>query len=292
MKNPNIDFYSESYSGDIDIPASIVYEGVEYRVEVIAARAFSYCEELTSVTIPYGVYSIGHEAFLGCSGLTSLTIPETVSYIDYQAFEGCSSLTSINLPDKIEIIYDAIFYGCTKLSSVTIPNNVVQINSRAFWGCSSLTSINIPSSVKIIGSDAFFGCSGLNSIFIPNSVTSIESTAFEFCIGLKDFYCRAENVPSTDNNAFYETLCELATLHVPAGSVNAYKKTYPWSLFGTIVALTDDDPKPTGVYSLKVDNNITPEATFSLDGRRLSNPQRGLNIIRMSDGSTKKVMIK
>ena len=33
-------------------------------------------------------------------------------------------------------------------------------------------------------------------------------------------------------------------------------------------------------------------ARFSADGKRLSAPQKGLNIIRMSDGSTRKVMVK
>ena len=127
---------------------------------------------------------------------------------------------------------------------------------------------------------------------VKYSVTSIGDKAFYACSSLEDFYCWANNVPSTNSDAFESTPCNSATLHVPAGSVDAYKNTYPWSLFEEIVALTDDDPSPTGVNSLKVDNNINPEATFSLDGRRLSNPQRGLNIIRMSDGSTKKVMIK
>ena len=31
---------------------------------------------------------------------------------------------------------------------------------------------------------------------------------------------------------------------------------------------------------------------FSLDGRKLGKPQKGLNIIRYSDGTSKKVLIK
>lgn len=36
----------------------------------------------------------------------------------------------------------------------------------------------------------------------------------------------------------------------------------------------------------------TPEAYYSLDGKRLVSPQKGLNIIRMSDGTTRKVIIR
>jgi hypothetical protein len=31
---------------------------------------------------------------------------------------------------------------------------------------------------------------------------------------------------------------------------------------------------------------------YSLDGRRLSAPQRGINVLRMSDGTTRKVLVK
>ena len=43
---------------------------------------------------------------------------------------------------------------------------------------------------------------------------------------------------------------ENATLHVPAGSVELYKQTSPWSGFGKIVALTEGDPIPTGISSI------------------------------------------
>ena len=35
-----------------------------------------------------------------------------------------------------------------------------------------------------------------------------------------------------------------------------------------------------------------PAAVYSISGHRLATPQRGLNIIRMSDGTTRKVFIK
>ena len=69
----------------------------------------------------------------------------------------------------------------------------------------------------------------------------IGSSAFADCAELTDVYCYAEIVPSTDGNAFYRSSTGNATLHVPAASIEQYKATKPWSNFGTIVPLTDED---------------------------------------------------
>ena len=47
----------------------------------------------------------------------------------------------------------------------------------------------------------------------------------------------------------------------------------------------------TGIST--VNGGKTNETVFySLDGRKLSAPQQGINIVKMSDGSTRKVMMK
>ena len=64
--------------------------------------AFSYCNGLTSVTIPDSVTSIGNSAFYDCTGLTSITIPDSVTHIDDYAFNYCTSLTTINFNGTME----------------------------------------------------------------------------------------------------------------------------------------------------------------------------------------------
>ncbi len=59
-ENPN------KYSGEVVIPASVTYNDVEYSVTSIGEYAFSYCSNLTSITIPNSVTSIGSSAFSGC----------------------------------------------------------------------------------------------------------------------------------------------------------------------------------------------------------------------------------
>ena len=85
---------------------------------------------------------------------------------------------------------------------------------------------------------------------------------------------------------------ENATLQVPASSIDAYNETNPWCLFGNIVALTDDELNPTSIVLTNTDKPLYPTDYFNLDGKRIPKPQRGLNIIKMSDGTTKKMFIK
>ena len=207
-------------------------------VTSIGASAFSQCSGLTSVTIGNSVTSIGSNAFSSCSGLTAVTIGNSVTSIGSNAFSSCSGLTSVTIPNSVKNIGDYAFYSCSGLTSVTIPNSVTSIGDATFSGCSGLTSVTIPNSVTSIGASAFSGCSGLTSVTIPNSVTSIGNYAFQNCNKLTDVYCYAENVPTTNAYAFYNSHVENVSLHVLAASVDAYKAAEPWSGFKEIVALT------------------------------------------------------
>ena len=208
-------------------------------VERIESATFMYCSGLTSVTIPNSVTSIGDCAFGGCSGLTSVTIPNSVTSIGNEAFEDCSGLTSATIPNSVESIGGGAFKQCSGLTLITIPNSVTSIGDYAFTDCTALTSVTIPNSVQNIGEWAFEGCSVLTSVTIGNSVESIGGYAFAHCYALFDVYCYAEKIPSTYSNAFKMTNIGGATLHVPAGSIDCYKTTSPWSSFGNIVALSN-----------------------------------------------------
>ena len=189
-------------TGNLIIPESVSYNGVEY-----------------SVT------SIGNWAFVQCTELISVIIPNSVTNIDNSAFRDCYSLTSVNVTDYVTNISGYAFYGCRSLSSLTIPNSVTSIGYYAFFnvrnvvyngtatgspwgaltingyidghlvysddtktdltGCSIFaTEVTIPNSVTNIGDYAFAECKELASITIPNSVIYIGKYAFSNCESL------------------------------------------------------------------------------------------------------------
>ena len=78
---------------------------------------------------------------------------------------------------------------------------------------------------------------------------------------------------------------------MPAGSIEDYRNDPKWKNFGNIVALTEEDPKPTAI--MNVNNDVmTSQQYYSLDGKRIVKLQRGLNIVKMKDGTTRKVLVK
>jgi len=216
-----------TFTGSGELTQSAVIEAFEEHEDVtnvvisgyssIGSDAFSYCEGLTSITIPVTVTSIGEYAFVGCTGLTSITIPDGVTNISNRAFSMCTGLTNITIPEGVTCIDDYAFYGCTGLTSITIPKNVTTIGDYAFGECSGLVSISveagngkydsrnncnaiietssnklitgcknttIPNSMTAIGEYAFAECAGLTSITIPNGVTTIGDCAFIKCSGI------------------------------------------------------------------------------------------------------------
>ena len=101
-------------------------------------RLFVNGDELTELSIPYGMTSIGDSAFLGCTRLTEVVIPESVTIIGDKAFSYCSALTTASIPESVTRIGDNAFYYCSALTSITIPSGIRWIGNAAFYACESV----------------------------------------------------------------------------------------------------------------------------------------------------------
>ena len=238
------------------------------------------------MSLPSSLTSIEREAFAGCSGLTSLSLPSSLTSIKYRAFYGCSGLTSLSLPSSLTSIEYYAFYGCSGLTSLSLPSGITSIDWNAFSGCSGLTSLTLPSSLTSIDSGAFSGCSGLTSLSLPSGLTSIGDGAFRGCSGLTSIYVYTEKLPNMGSDVFDGCDAKKCTVYVPKGTYDDY-----WlSEFGYFENIVEFDP--TGINNVITSNDAKELSRYSVNGQRLSAPTKGLNIVKYSDGSVKKVAVQ
>ena len=211
-------------------------------------------EEMTDLVIPDGVTSICRYAFDNCTGLTSVIIPEGVTRISSEAFRNCGNLTSVTIPPSMTTIGSMAFIWCFNLNAVHISDlaawcgisfqdvsGVFNYDVHLYLNDEEVKDLVIPEGVVGISKRAFLNCRHLTSVTIPRSVTNIGDNAFYGCSNLTDVYSYGNNVPSLGYDVFKNSLIASATLHVPAGSIEEYKTTSPWSGFGNIVALPTSD---------------------------------------------------
>ena len=203
------------------------------------------------------------------------------------AFHDCRELTSLTLPAGITSIDDKAFYGCSGLTSLTLPAGITSIGDEAFRDCSGLTSLNLPAGITSIGRFAFCGCSGLTSLNLPAGITWIGGEAFWGCSGLTSIYVYAEKVPRIDSNAFGGFDAKKCTLYVPMGTYDDYWLSGFGDYFENIVEFD-----VTGIDKTTTSTDVEEIARYSVNGQRLSVPTKGLNIVKYSDGSVKKVAVR
>ena len=139
----------------------------------------------------------------------------------------------------------------------------------------------------VIGSRAFLGCSGLTSLTLPADITSIGDEAFQGCSGLTSIYVYAEKVPKIDSNAFKGVDAKKCTVYVPMGTRDDYCASDFGDYFENIVEF-----EATGIDKTTTSTDVEEVVRYSVNGQRLSAPTKGLNIVKYSDGSVKKVAVR
>lgn len=164
--------------------------------ESISEELF-YRSNVESVIIPDGIKYIGLRAFSSCENLTSITIPNSVIEIDSSAFGG-----STNLPSKNNIIYaDKFLVGVNDrtLTAYTIEEGTKWIGDSAFYNCYKGVDINIPDSVTNIGSEAFY-LSSFKNLTIGKGLTSFYYGEFGSFDG-----CDWETITVSNENPKYDS---------------------------------------------------------------------------------------
>ncbi len=212
--------------GNLVIPSSVIYEGVNYSVTTIGSSAFYGCNRLKSVELPNSVINVRNIAFTGAGSLTDIIVQEgNPKYASKNGVLFNKDFTSLvaypngkagayKIPETVTTIKNWAFDSCNKLTSVEIPNSVTSIEEAAFRKCKSLTNITVQKeNPSYVSQDGVLFNHDLTSLVsypagknggykIPDSVTTIEADAFSGCTGLSSIEIPG-SVVSILHGAFY-----------------------------------------------------------------------------------------
>ena len=287
-------------------------------VTSIGMYAFQNCLAMTSAQIGQSVQSIGAYAFKGNYALPTITIPKSVTSIGNYTFQSCTALREVIMDEMTSEIslgsngssplfadcpLDSVFIGRnisyptssgsgyspfyrnTSLRSIHITNVETEVPDNEFYGCTNLKNVRLGDGITKIGKWAFSGCSSLDYFLIGNSTKEIGQEAFSDCIAMTRFISRAPEPPTCGATALDDINKWECTLEVPVGSLTAYQNANQWKEFFFM------EEGMTGLSA--IDNGeLKIDKVYDFSGRKLSKMQRGVNIVRMKDGMTKKVLIK
>lgn len=161
-------------------------------------------------------------------------------------------------------IGEQLFIG-SKVTDVTLPNTVREIEPNAFRHALKLETVRLGSGIQRIGHGAFNRCVSLRTV----EVTAAEPPVVE------------------DANVFYGVDLAAATLIVPDASVEAYAAAPHWRDFGLIMKYSDIYG---AVSAVSADTDADAPVYYTIDGRRVITPARGLYIVRRGDTVTREII--
>lgn len=269
--------------------------------------------------LPATVKTIDDSALYGSAAVTSLTLPEGLESIGVMGL-GCISVSSIHIPSSVKSIGESFMVFAENLKEITlgegnanfamsngmlltkdmtelvlmpcihdnyqIPESVTTLRG-ASASCLQTTSFVIPDGVKTLKQLVCAFSEMLETVVIGSGVENWGEGAFRFCESIKSIYLRSENVVTpTSGDHFEEALYDTATLYVPTGTKGLYQGDPYWGQFKNIVEFSVTD-----IESVidRIDNSAI-DRIYTLDGAAQRSVRDGLQILRMNDGKTKKVI--
>ena len=304
-------FYSDKV-----LESVTMHDGIRY----VGDCAFRECWNLTSVNFSKNVASLGRQSFFQCKSLADITLPAALAKIGPEAFYLCEKLASFKLADgntAFSINNNGILYtGDGKMlclvppaytADVVIPEGVERIDTNAFFGNQLITAVSFPSTLRVICKEAFFDCKIKNPVFnqgleaiednafyrvsemgdtlsFPSSLNRLGAQVFDGVYTPKCIEVYNPVPPKIESNTFEFAWQFRVAFHVPEGSLEAYKADPLWAKYTITADLTG------AAGSMEADAPVVTHI-YSETGVRLSRTHRGVNILRMSDGTVRKVFV-
>ena len=302
----------------INFPKTMTYYG---------EQAFA-STNLTEVTLPENAPYIQDGAFAGCLKLTSVIIPSSAKQIYSHAFSGDIAIKSFTCQGSTapEIMpynedYDNPFYGIDTTVPVYVPKDSKQSYTDNGWsdaltitegtnGVLKYVNSN-PTDNSVINTSDGYASMAFKIVF-DEPITIVKSNPDLF---LRQHSMLLNNLVTPDNvwnatmgdnnktlslwgsdydgyTCSFKPEDDTYYLVVPAGIVkNAAGDTNE-----QIVIMFYGTQQVAGiknvVSSKDTDNNATIVARYNLNGQKINGAQKGINIIKMSDGTARKIIVK
>ena len=289
-------FRGNSWLTEIELPdglETIGDEAFEYSslesihlpgsVKNLGLRIFANCEFLEEVVLEEGIPEIPAGMFYR-DPIASVSLPKTITKIGTQAFEECP-LQSIVFPESLCEIGRWAFMG-TSLSSIQFKEGLETIDYGAFSDLKGESLIiNLPYNLKVIGQEAFKD-SPVKEVMIQKNVESIGVDAFAGC-PIEKVISQIEQPRYTPLpfQAFDDNVFLYKPLYVPTGLVEEYRRVIYWNKFYDIFEM---DMSP--LERVTMDNGT--QRYYTIDGKELAAPEKGLFIIQKDGKSQKRLKIR
>ena len=279
----------------------------------IGGAAFVGCTAISEITFPEDLKCIGYNAFAD-SKFVKLIIPKSVTYIGYNAFKNSYFDYIISKNSSTRFYYDGEyltfnervirhtklyvpvgewrkaafgnwwpFYHIQEMAMETDDLSQTQAYSLVNLETSEnvyYDNVNNDISAQSIHQD--LNTSNLNNYW---QIIYKDGKYYLYNIGAHMYAYITEDGHLVMSIVPVEVEINNADTGVTIGTDTSTR-------WGFVIADgVDVDKDVTGIEGVKTSSTAIEEY-YTLDGKRLKAPQKGVNIIRMSDGTTKKVIIK
>lgn len=291
----------------------------------VGAYAFKGCTSIKGQITLRG--HIGQYAFGGCTGITSVVIKSTSKTIAGtqlydNAFAGCSGITKLTLKrseeDKNNQFasiggFSQAFAHCENLQEIVVDGmgwiikdgGLYSNNGQNLMFLAPKREFDVfvtPDYLTRIGAFSISTGGNLRRLVLGGTIIKIADDAFKKCGELKELYIYNKDPKDITFNSvqsrYFEDFFPVAlknslTVYVPKGSKDSYSKSFAWKEFKIEefdVLTFDPYSGTTDINTYYLENKEV--SRFTIDGKRILSPQKGINIIKMKDGTSKKVLVK
>ena len=189
----SFDGVADENAAPVEIPRSIIYNGVEYKVTTVSPQAFSKQAENSKFKVTDNRIDSLEVSYTGAVSAKKMkktvSIPEYSNYkgirfrvtsVAAKSFKGNKKVTTIKIANTITSIEASCFEGCKKLQTITMGKGITTIGKNAFKNCKKLKTITIKSSkLKKVGKAALKGVNSKCRIKAPKKKQKAYSKLFK-----------------------------------------------------------------------------------------------------------------